>query len=73
MKKKNNKSRNLEYCNKCQDQLISGMNNEGLMSKLQNMGRRDKTTKVMVSFKTMLQVPKKFWQLEKAKTMMQQA
>ena len=72
-KKKNNKSRNLEYCNKCQDQLISGMNNEGLMSKLQNMGRRDKTTKVMVSFKTMLQVPKKFWQLEKAKTMMQQA
>ena len=73
MKKKINKSRNLEYCNKCQDQLISGMNNEGLMSKLQNMGRRDKTTKVMVSFKTMLQVPKKFWQLEKAKTMMQQA
>ena len=72
-KKKKNKSRNLEYCNKCQDQLISGMNNEGLMSKLQNMGRRDKTTKVMVSFKTMLQVPKKFWQLEKAKTMMQQA
>ena len=73
MEKKINKSRNLEYCNKCQDQLISGMNNEGLMSKLQNMGRRDKTTKVMVSFKTMLQVPKKFWQLEKAKTMMQQA
>ena len=62
-----------EYCNKCQDQLISGMNNEGLMSKLQNMGRRDKTTKGMVSFKTMLQVPKTFWQLEKAKAMMQQA
>ena len=72
-KKKKNKSRNLEYCNKCQDQLISGMNNEGLMSKLQNMGRRDKTTKGMVSFKTMLQVPKTFWQLEKAKAMMQQA
>ena len=49
------------------------MNNEGLMSKLQNMGRRDKTTKGMVSFKTMLQVPKTFWQLEKAKAMMQQA
>ena len=43
------------------------------MSKLQNMDRRDKTTKGMVSFKTMLQVPKKFWQLEKAKAIMQQA
>ena len=70
---KKKKSRSLEYCNKCQDQLISGINNEGRMSKLQNMGRRDKTTKGMVSFKTMLQVAKKFWQLEKAKAIMQQA
>ena len=37
------------------------------------MDRRDKTTKGMVSFKTMLQIPKKFWQLEKAKAIMQQA
>ena len=73
LKKKKKKIGNLAYCDKCQDQLISGMNNEGLMSKLQNMGRRDKTTKGMVSFKTMLQVPKTFWQLEKAKAMMQQA
>ena len=42
------KGKSLEYCSKCQDQLISEINNEGLMSKLQNMGRRDKTTKDMV-------------------------
>ena len=42
------KSGSLEYCNKCQDQSISGINNEGLMSKIQNMGRRDETTKGMV-------------------------
>ena len=67
------KSGSLEYCNKCQDQSISGINNEGLMSKIQNMGRRDKTTRGMVYFKTMLQVAKNFWQLEKAKAIMQQA
>ena len=61
------RSRSLEYCNKCQDRLISGINNEGLVSKLQNMDRRDKTTKGMVSFKTMLQVAKTVWQLEKVK------
>ena len=50
VKKKTNKKTNesLEYCNKFQDQLISGINNEGLVSKLQNMGRRDETTKGMV-------------------------
>ena len=40
-------SRNLAYCNKCADQLISGIKNDRLMSKLQNTGRRDKTTKGM--------------------------
>ena len=47
-RKKKKKSKSLEYCSKCQDQLISEINNEGLISKLQNMGRRDKTTKDMV-------------------------
>ena len=70
---KRKKGESLEYCSKCQDQLISEINNEGLMSKLQNMGCRDKTTKGMVQFKTMLQVAKNFWQLEKAKAIMQQA
>ena len=37
------------------------------------MGRRDETTKGMVKSKTMLQVAKNFWQLEKAKAIMQQA
>ena len=45
---KRKKGESLEYCSKCQDQLISEINNEGLMSKLQNMGCRDKTTKGMV-------------------------
>ena len=49
-------SRSLEYCNKCEDQLISGINDERLVSKLQNMGRRDKITKGMVLFLTTLQV-----------------
>jgi len=49
----------LEYCDKCEDQLlrdkfISGINNERLMSKLLDKGHRDKTTKEIVSFKTML-------------------
>ena len=48
--------RRLEYCNKCEDQLlrdksISGINNERLMSKLLDKGHRDKTTKELVSFK----------------------
>ena len=43
-------SRSLEYWNKCEHQLISGINDERLMSTLQNMGRRDKTTKGMVLF-----------------------
>ena len=70
--------RRLEYCNKCEDQLlrdkfISGINNERLMSKLLDKGHRDKTTKEIVSFKTMLQVAKNFEQCEKAKALMQQA
>ena len=70
--------RRLEYCNKCEDQLlrdkfISGINNERLMSKLLDKGHRDKTTKEIVSFKTMLQVAKNFEQCEKAKAIMQQA
>ena len=70
--------RKLEYCNKCEDQLlrdkfISGINNERLMSKLLDKGHRDKTTKEIVSFKTMLQVAKNFEQCEKAKAIMQQA
>ena len=70
---KKKKGKSLEYCSKCKDQLISEINNEGLMSKLQNMGRRDKTTKDMVKFKTIPQVAKNFWQLEEAKAIMQQA
>ena len=70
--------RRLEYCDKCEDQLlrdkfISGINNERLMSKLLDKGHRDKTTKEIVSFKTMLQVAKNFEQCEKAKAIMQQA
>ena len=65
------RSRSLEYCNQCQDRLISGINNEGLVSKLQNMDRRDKTTTGMVSFKTMLQVAKTVWQLEKVYSIIQ--
>ena len=70
--------RRLEYCNKCEDQLlrdkfISGINNERLMSKLLDKGHRDKTTKEIVSFKTMLQVAKNFEQCEKTKAIMQQA
>ena len=44
----------------CEDQLILGINNERLMSKPVNKGRRDKTKKGMVSLKTMLQVAKNF-------------
>ena len=70
--------RRLEYCDKCEDQLlrdkfISGINNERLMSKLLDKGHRDKTTQEVVSFKTMLQVAKTFEQCEKAKAIMQQA
>ena len=70
--------RRLEYCDKCEDQLlrdkfISGINNERLMSKFLDKGHRDKTTKEVVSFKTMLQVAKNFEQCEKAKAIMQQA
>ena len=70
--------RRLEYCNKCEDQLlkdkfISRINNERLMSKLLDKGHRDKTTKEIVSFKTMLQVAKNFEQCEKAKAIMQHA
>ena len=43
------------------------------MSTLQNMGRRDKTTKGMVLFWTTLQVAKNFKQFEKAKAIMQQS
>ena len=67
--------RRLEYCDKCEDQLlrdkfISGINNERLMSKRLDKGHRDKTTKEIVSFKTMLQVAKNFEQCEKAKAIM---
>ena len=50
VKKKTKKEKNgsLEYCNEFQGQLILGIANEGLVSKLQNMGRRDETTKGMV-------------------------
>ena len=68
-------SRRLEYCNKCEDQLlrdkfISGITNERLMSKLLDKGHRDKTTKEIVSFKTMLQVAKNFKQCKKTKAIM---
>ena len=70
--------RRLEYCNKCEDQLlrakfISGINDKRLMSKLLDKCHRDKTTKEIVSFKKMLQVAKNFEQCEKAKAIMQQA
>ena len=41
--------RSLQYCYKRADKLISEINNERLISKLQNMSGRDKTTKGMVS------------------------
>ena len=70
--------RRLEYCNKCEDQslrdkFISGINDERLMSKLLDKGHRDKTTKDILSFKTVLQVAKNFEQCEKAKAIMQKA
>ena len=70
--------RRLEHCDKCEDQLlrdkfISGINNERLMSKLLDKGHRDKVTKEVVPFKTMLQIAKNFEQCEKAKAVMQQA
>ncbi len=68
----------LEYCDKCEDQLlrdkfISEINNERLMSILLGKGHRDKTMKGIVSFKTMLQLANNFDQCEKAKAIMQQA
>ena len=44
----------------CEDQLILGISNGRLMLKPVHKGRRDKTKKGMVSFKTMLQVAKNF-------------
>ena len=70
--------RRLEYCNKCEDQLlrdkfICGINNDKLLSKLLDKGHRDKVTKDVVSFKAMVQIAKNFEQCEKAKAVMQQA
>ena len=44
----------------CEDQLILGINNKRLMSKPVNKGRKDKTKKGLVPFKTMIQVAKNF-------------
>ena len=68
----------LEYCAYCEDQLlrdklISGINNERFMSKLLDKGHRNKATKEVSLFKTMLQIAKDFEQCEKAKAVMQQA
>ena len=68
----------LEYCDNCEDQLvrhkfISGINNERLMSKLQDRGHRDNDTKEVSPYKTMLKIAKNFEQCEKAKAIMQQA
>ena len=70
--------RRLEYSANCEDQLlrdkfISGINNKRLLSKLLDKGHRDKATKEITSFKTMLQIAKNFEQCEKAKAVMQQA
>jgi len=70
--------RRLEYCIKCEEQLlrdkfISAINDERLMSKRLDKGHRDKTTKEIVSFKTMLQVAKNLEQCEKGKAIMQRA
>ena len=43
------------------------------MSKRLDKGHRDKVTKEVVPFKTMLQIAKNFEQCEKAKAVMQQA
>ena len=72
--------RRLEHCAVCEDQLlinreksISGINNERLTSKLLDKGQRDKASKEITPFKTMLKIAKKFEQSEKAKVVMQQA
>ena len=70
--------RRLDHCANCEDQLlrvkfISGINNERLMSKLLDKGHRDKATKEITPFKTVLQIAKNFEQCEEAKAVMQQA
>ena len=70
--------RRLEYCANYEDQLlrdkfISGINNKRPMSKLLDKGHRDKATKEITPFKTVLQIAKNFEQCEKAKAVMQQA
>ena len=70
--------RRLDYCANCKDQLlrdkfISRINKERLMSKLLDRGHRDKATKEIASFKTVLQIARNFEQCEKAKAVMQQA
>ena len=62
----------------CEDQLLRdkfkpGINNERLMSKLLDKGHRDKATKEITPFKTVLQIAKNFEQCEKAKAVMQKA
>ena len=70
--------RRLEYCDKCEDQLlrdkfISGINSERLMSKRLDKSHGDKVTKEVFPFKIMLQKAKNFEQCEKAKAVMPQA
>ena len=70
--------RRLDYCDNCKDQLlrdkfISRINKERLMSKLLDRGHRDKATKEIAPFKTVLQIARNFEQCEKAKAVMQQA
>ena len=67
----------LDYCEKCEDQLlrdkfISGINNERLLSKMLDKGHRDKATKEVVPFRKMIQIAKNFEQCERAKAIMQQ-
>jgi len=55
------------------DKFISGINNEILVPKLPDKGHRNKVTKEVVPFKTLLQIAKNFEQCKKAKAIVQQA
>lgn len=62
----------MEYCSICKDRplrgkFISGIINTRVASKLLDKGHRDKATREMTPFKTMLQMAKNFEQCEKAK------
>ena len=71
-------ARRILYCANCEDQLLKdkftpGINNERLFAKLLDKGHRDKATKEITPFETMLGIGNNFEQCEKAKAVMQEA